>query len=134
MKKQIKFATLALVGDRGMRKFLADMLKQLDFKQSFADVLKQTGAPKRSYKKLEQKWIFAKDERAIVTRKLWLRVMFQGQWRCKRCGIQNWKNREYGKPKMQVDHINPIFHYGESKESNLQVLCAVCNKKKGVRE
>ena len=116
-----------------MKQFLTDMLKQLDLKQFFADGLKQTGAPKGSYKRLEQKWIFAKDERAGVTRKLWLRVMFQGKWRCKHCGIQNWKNQEYGKPKMQVDHIMPIFYFGESKETNLQVLCSFCNKKKGTK-
>jgi len=115
-----------------MKQFLAAILKQIDLKQSFADVLKQTGAPKRTYKTLEQKWIFAKEERAIVTRKLWLRVMFQGQWRCRLCGIQNWKNQEYGKPKMQVDHIQPIFHLGESREGNLQVLCSVCNRRKGI--
>jgi len=117
-----------------MKQFLLAILKQIDFKQSFADVLKQTGAPKGSYKKLEQKWIFAKEERALVSRKLWFAVMYQGKWQCKLCGTQNWKNREYGKPKMQVDHIKPIFHFGESRESNLQVLCAGCNRKKGVRE
>jgi len=50
-----------------MKQFLLAILKQIDFKQSFADVLKQTGAPKGSYKKLEQKWIFAKEERAFAT-------------------------------------------------------------------
>src|SRR5256885_1812349 len=106
-----------------MKQFLIAILKQIDFKQVFADVLKQTGAPKRAYKTLEQKWIFAKEERAIVNRKLWLSVMFQGKWRCKNCGIQNWKNQQKGIPKMQADHIHPIFHLGESKERNLQVLC-----------
>src|SRR6266566_8910498 len=116
-----------------MKQFLLAILKQIDLKQCFADVLKQTGAPKRTYKTLEQKWIFAKEERGLVTRKVWLRVMFDGHWRCKDCGIQNWKNQGKGLPKMQVDHIQPIFHFGESKEHNLQVLCAVCNKRKGAK-
>ena len=51
-----------------MKQFLLALLKQIDFKQCVADVLKQGGAPKRAYKTLEQKWIFAKEERALVNR------------------------------------------------------------------
>lgn len=33
---------------------------------------------------------------------------------------------------MQVDHIVSLFHGGMTKWENLQVLCADCNRAKGI--
>ncbi len=73
-------------------------------------------------------------ERAKMSRTLWLTVMVEGKWTCMWCGVKNDKNQEIGKPKMEVDHIKPLFHGGYTVRSNLQVLCQWCNRKKGMHE
>ena len=72
-------------------------------------------------------------ERARVTRALWFRVQFKQYWTCQMCHITNYMNRDYTKPKMEVDHRQALAVWGTSDESNLQVLCSPCNRAKGVK-
>jgi len=65
--------------------------------------------------------------------KLWYKVLDHYDWRCARCGVQNWKNKEVGKAKMQVDHIQSLYAWGKTEWRNLQVLCAPCNRAKGIK-
>jgi ATP adenylyltransferase len=56
------------------------------------------------------------------------RVLKAGKQRCALCGIT-------AKEKMlDVDHIIPRSRGGSSKEENLQVLCAKCNRSKGNKD
>jgi len=34
---------------------------------------------------------------------------------------------------MEVDHIKPLYLFGLTALSNLQLLCSICNKWKGVK-
>lgn len=72
-------------------------------------------------------------ERLKMTRELWLTVARMYNWTCLRCGTQNLYNKEIGKPKMEVDHIKPLYLFGLTVLWNLQLLCSVCNKWKGVK-
>jgi|GEM_PF-3286127 len=51
-----------------------------------------------------------------------------GQVICKMCG------RSFPIDVMEVDHIKPISKGGTDKPSNLQLLCPVCNRKKGAKK
>ncbi len=73
-------------------------------------------------------------ERLKMTRELWLIVARMYNWTCLNCGIQNLYNKEIGKPKMEVDHIKPLYLFGLTILVNLQLLCSICNKRKSVRE
>lgn len=42
-------------------------------------------------------------------------------------------SRRVGQTNLEVDHITPRLKGGTDRESNLQVLCSGCNKKKGNR-
>lgn len=63
--------------------------------------------------------------------KLWIQVLTEGDYTCRRCRVRNYLNKDPYKPKMEVDHIVPIAKWGTSHRSNLQVLCRPCNQKKG---
>jgi len=56
------------------------------------------------------------------------KVLKVGKQRCALCGITA-KDRM-----LDVDHIIPRSHGGSSKEENLQVLCAKCNRSKGNKD
>lgn len=72
-------------------------------------------------------------ERYRMSPRLWYYVLNHYQWRCAKCRTQNWKNKEWGKPKMQVDHVKSLYNFGKTEWNNLQVLCAPCNRWKGVK-
>lgn len=72
-------------------------------------------------------------ERAKMTIKLWFAVLRDGRWTCAKCGVRNWKNKEWGRPKMEVDHVVSLYNWGKTEWRNLQVLCAPHNKQKGTR-
>lgn len=72
-------------------------------------------------------------ERLKMTKALWLEVAKEYKWTCLCCSRQNLYNREIGKIKMEVDHIKPLYLFGLTVRANLQLLCSVCNKRKGVR-
>ena len=44
---------------------------------------------------------------------------------CKKC------RREFDLDILEVDHIIPLSRRGTDRPSNLQLLCPICNKKKG---
>lgn len=56
------------------------------------------------------------------------KVLKAGKQRCALCGITA-KERM-----LDVDHIIPRSRGGSSKEENLQVLCAKCNRSKGAKD
>ena len=56
------------------------------------------------------------------------KVLKAGKQRCALCGITA-KDRM-----LDVDHIIPRSRGGSSKEENLQVLCAKCNRSKGNKD
>lgn len=72
-------------------------------------------------------------ERLKMTRSLWLAVAREFNWTCCRCGVQNLYNKEAYKPKMEVDHIKPLYLFGLTIWSNLQLLCKPCNRWKGTK-
>ena len=46
-------------------------------------------------------------------------------YKCKNCN---------GKFELTIDHIIPLTKGGTNDESNLQILCIVCNSRKGIME
>ncbi len=71
-------------------------------------------------------------ERHKMTVSLWYKVLRYYNWRCARCQIQNWENKELTKPKMEVDHIVSLYNWGLTEWQNLQVLCKPHNRSKGI--
>ncbi len=64
-------------------------------------------------------------ERAKMTRKLWLYVMYRDQWKCQiRSPVCTGRAQE-------VDHIKALYNWGYTEEDNLQAACHACNKLKG---
>ncbi len=64
-------------------------------------------------------------ERAKMTRKLWLHVMYRDQWKCRiRSPVCTCRAQE-------VDHKKALYNWGYTEESNLQAACHACNKLKG---
>ena len=51
-------------------------------------------------------------------------VMLREQGRCRQCG----KNTE-----LQFDHVIPFALGGGSGPDNVQILCGLCNRRKGAR-
>ena len=49
-----------------------------------------------------------------------------GTYICPHCGMERAKRTYF-----QVDHIKPLNRGGKSVPENLQVLCTVCNARKG---
>lgn len=94
-----------------------------------AEILRQLGCPKWLVRRslgLSPLQIHILTEREKMTRSLWISIMKKGHWTCKYCGVS-----KYGE--MEVDHIYPISKGGITTESNLQVLCRRCNKRKGAK-
>lgn len=67
-------------------------------------------------------------ERARMTRKLWLKVMYRDKWRCQ---IRHTQTCMY--KAQDVDHIIPLAKFGRTEESNLQAACHPCNMWKGTK-
>jgi len=53
-----------------------------------------------------------------------IRIAVRDGGKCKKCEATE---------KLQLDHIMPKSKGGSSEDSNLQLLCAKCNKAKGVK-
>ena len=70
-----------------------------------------------------------KTERAKVTPAVRFRIIQRDGGRCCVCGRSAKDGFE-----MEVDHIIPISHGGDSRDSNLQTLCRECNRGKGSTE
>ena len=49
------------------------------------------------------------------------------EYRCMFCGVRR------KLPGFQVDHVNPVVRGGTNETSNLQLLCAPCNQRKGIQ-
>ena len=67
-----------------------------------------------------------KTERAKVTPAVRFRIIQRDGGRCRMCG----RSAQDGTI-LEVDHIIPIAHGGDSRDSNLQTLCRECNRGKG---
>lgn len=71
------------------------------------------------------------------------KVMRQGGYRCRRCGLQGyerrWPSGAFTFPTsvkgvhLSIDHIFPRSRGGSSDETNLCVLCTTCNTRKGAK-
>ena len=55
-----------------------------------------------------------------------MRVLIDGKGRCSKCDHKFVP----GDPPWQCDHIKPLWLGGENRESNMQILCVACHKKK----
>lgn len=65
------------------------------------------------------------NQRALITPELRLKIMKRDSYTCQICHKLCTPNE------IEIDHIIPVSKGGKSIESNLQVLCASCNRKKG---
>lgn len=70
---------------------------------------------------------FAKEQRALMTRKLRESIKLRDNYTCCYCG-----NSTYAEPNLllEIDHIVPIAKGGNTVENNLQTLCWKCNRSK----
>ena len=71
---------------------------------------------------------FAKEQRALMTKKLREAIKTRDHYTCCECG-----NSISVEPNLllEIDHIIPISKGGITEESNLQTLCWRCNRSKG---
>lgn len=69
----------------------------------------------------------AKEQRALMTKKLRLQIKERDNYTCCLCG-----NSVYKEPNLllEIDHIVPISKGGLTEENNLQTLCWKCNRAK----
>lgn len=72
-------------------------------------------------------------ERRKMTTSLWYEILNYYKWTCARCKMQNWKNSEPFKDKMEVDHVQSLYEWGKTEWKNLQVLCKPHNRQKGTK-
>ncbi|MCD7885921.1 MAG: HNH endonuclease [Lachnospiraceae bacterium] len=66
-----------------------------------------------------------KNQRRLMTQELKERIKLRDNYTCQICG--KYMPDEVG---LQIDHIVPVSKGGKTIESNLQVLCSVCNGRK----
>lgn len=71
---------------------------------------------------------FSKEQRALMTSKLRQTIKERDRFTCNKCGNSIYKESNL---LLEIDHIVPISKGGKTVESNLQVLCWRCNRKKG---
>lgn len=67
----------------------------------------------------------AQNQRRLMTDKLREKIKRRDGYRCQICG--KYMPDSVG---LQIDHIIPVSKGGKTVESNLQVLCDVCNRRK----
>ena len=65
-------------------------------------------------------------KRARFSRNLKIRMYRGQQARCQYCA---WR---YTMEELEIDHMVPVDRGGSNEESNLQLLCRSCNKRKGI--
>lgn len=70
---------------------------------------------------------FAKEQRALMTRKLREAIKSRDNFTCCTCG-----NSTHAEPNLllEIDHIIPVSKGGSTAEANLQTLCWKCNRAK----
>lgn len=70
---------------------------------------------------------FAKEQRALMTKKLREFIKKRDNFTCRTCG-----NSIYVEPNLllEIDHIIPVAKGGRTVEDNLQTLCWKCNRAK----
>ncbi|MCC8050884.1 MAG: HNH endonuclease [Clostridiales bacterium] len=66
-----------------------------------------------------------KNQRRLMTQEMRERIKIRDNYTCQMCG--KYMPDEVG---LQIDHIVPVSKGGKTLESNLQVLCSVCNGRK----
>ena len=71
---------------------------------------------------------FAKNQRRLMTKELRERIKKRDNYTCQICG----KHMPDGVG-LHIDHIVPVSKGGKTVESNLQVLCSVCNGRKSAK-
>lgn len=103
--------------------------------------MRQLGFPKGVLRRtlgLSPLEIHVLTEREKVTTSFWYDILRRDQWRCylrisPDCPGQNWENKEWGKPKMEVEHVVPVSKWGYTTSENCKSACKPCNLMKGVR-
>lgn len=103
-----------------LKLFLASALRQFGFPRSWL----------RSLLGLTPLQIHVITEREKMTRELWFGVLKFYRWQCAKCKVINFYNEDPYKPKMEVDHIQPVSRWGKTEWRNLQVLCKPHNREK----
>lgn len=63
-------------------------------------------------------------------RRLWKRLFRLAKGKCPTCGCQMTRSPDRDNS-ATLDHILPKSKGGPTKKSNLEILCAACNRKKG---
>lgn len=73
---------------------------------------------------------FAKEQRALMTKKLREHIKVRDNFTCCICG-----NSTHKEPNLllEIDHVIPVAKGGCTIESNLQTLCWKCNRSKGAK-
>jgi len=115
-------------------------LKQ-ELKLSGAEALRQLGFSKNTVRRvlgLSPLEVHILSEREKVTTAFWYGILRRDRWTCylrisPKCPMQNWENKEQGKPKMQVEHVIPVSKWGYTTRENCKAACQPCNLMKGVR-
>ena len=70
---------------------------------------------------------FAKEQRALMTKKLREYIKKRDNFTCCNCGNSNDKETNL---LLEIDHIIPVAKGGCTVEDNLQTLCWKCNRAK----
>jgi len=72
----------------------------------------------------------AKEQRALMTTRLRIRIKERDNYTCCLCG-----NSTHVEPNLllEIDHIIPVAKGGLTEEDNLQTLCWKCNRNKGAK-
>ena len=73
---------------------------------------------------------FAKEQRALMTKKLREYIKKRDNFTCCNCG-----NSTYKEPNLllEIDHIIPVAKGGCTVEDNLQTLCWKCNRQRAIK-
>lgn len=71
---------------------------------------------------------FAKEQRALMTKKLRESIKKRDNYTCCKCGNSIYKEENL---LLEIDHIIPVSKGGFTEENNLQTLCWKCNRSKG---
>lgn len=110
--------------------------RQISIKMILAEILRQLGCSRSFTARilgLSKHQIHIIREREKMTRNLWYSVLKYYKWTCACCHKKNFYNQDTTTPKMEVDHIKPLWSWGYTEWDNLQVLCKPCNQRKGTK-
>jgi 5-methylcytosine-specific restriction endonuclease McrA len=59
-------------------------------------------------------------------------IFNRDSYKCQKCGLTNEEHLINHGQRLHLDHIVPLYFYGEHSIDNLQLLCRSCNSSKGI--